>query len=45
MREAGLDPQKDVTIVPAGDPTTVLAEIQNGLIDGNMSVEPTQTAA
>ena len=45
LREAGLDPQKDVTIVPVGDPTTALAELKNGLIDGNMSVEPTQTAA
>ncbi len=45
LREAGLDPQKDVTIVPVGDPTTALAALKNGLIDGNMSVEPTQTAA
>jgi len=45
LREAGLDPQKDVTIVPVGDPTTALAGLKNGLIDGNMSVEPTQTAA
>ena len=45
LREAGLDPQKDVTIVPVGDPTTALAELKNGLIDGNMSVEPTQSQA
>lgn len=45
LREAGLDPQKDVTIVPVGDPTTALASLKNGVIDGNMSVEPTQTAA
>jgi ABC-type nitrate/sulfonate/bicarbonate transport system substrate-binding protein len=45
LREAGLDPRKDVTIVPVGDPTTALAALKNGLIDGNMSVEPTQTAA
>jgi len=45
LREAGLDPQKDVTIVPVGDPTTALAGLKNGVIDGNMSVEPTQTAA
>jgi NitT/TauT family transport system substrate-binding protein len=45
LREARLDPQKDVTIVPVGDPTTALAGLKNGVIDGNMSVEPTQTAA
>jgi len=45
LREAGLDPQKDVTIVPVGDPVTALAGLKNGVIDGNMSVEPTQTAA
>jgi NitT/TauT family transport system substrate-binding protein len=45
LREAGLDPQKDVTIVPVGDPTTALAGLKNGVIDANMSVEPTQTAA
>jgi NitT/TauT family transport system substrate-binding protein len=45
LREAGLDPQKDVTIVPVGDPTTALAALKNGLIQANMSVEPTQTAA
>jgi NitT/TauT family transport system substrate-binding protein len=45
LREASLDPQKDVTIVPVGDPTTALAGLKNGVIDGNMSVEPTQTAA
>ena len=28
LREAGLDPQKDVTIVPVGDPTTALAGTQ-----------------
>ena len=45
LREAGLDPQKDVTIIPVGDPTTALAALKNGVIDANMAVEPTQTAA
>jgi NitT/TauT family transport system substrate-binding protein len=45
LREGGLDPQKDVTIVPVGDPVTALAGLKNGVIDANMAVEPTQTAA
>jgi NitT/TauT family transport system substrate-binding protein len=45
LREAGLDPKKDVNIVPVGDPSTMLAALKNGVIDGAMAVEPTQTAA
>ena len=45
LREAGLDPQKDVTIMPVGDPGTMLAALKNRTIDGAMAVEPTQTAA
>lgn len=45
LREAGLDPRKDVNIVPVGDPGTMLAALKNGVIDGAMAVEPTQTAA
>ncbi len=45
LREAGLDPKKDVTIVPVGDPNTMLAALKNGVIDGAMAVEPTQTLA
>jgi NitT/TauT family transport system substrate-binding protein len=45
LREAGLDPKKDVTIVPVGDPNTMLAALKNGVIDGAMAVEPTQTMA
>jgi sulfonate transport system substrate-binding protein len=45
LREAGLDPKKDVTIVPVGDPNTMLAALKNGVIDGAMAVEPTQTIA
>jgi NitT/TauT family transport system substrate-binding protein len=45
LREAGLDPKKDVTIVPVGDPNTMLAALKNGVIDGAMAVEPTQTVA
>jgi NitT/TauT family transport system substrate-binding protein len=45
LREAGLDPKKDVSIVPVGDPSTMLAALKNGVIDGAMAVEPTQTLA
>jgi NitT/TauT family transport system substrate-binding protein len=45
LREAGLDPKKDVNIVPVGDPATMLAALKNGVIDGAMAVEPTQTVA
>src|SRR6266853_1309893 len=42
LREAGLDPKKDVNIIPVGDPATMLAALKNGVIDGAMAVEPTQ---
>ena len=45
LRQAGLDPKKDVTIVPVGDPNTTLAALKNGVIDGAMAVEPAQTVA
>jgi NitT/TauT family transport system substrate-binding protein len=45
LREAGLDPKKDVSILPVGDPNTMLAALKNGVIDGAMAVEPTQTIA
>jgi NitT/TauT family transport system substrate-binding protein len=45
LREAGLDPERDVTIMPVGDPGTMLASLKNKVIDGAMAVEPTQTAA
>jgi len=45
LRQAGLDPKKDVTIVPVGDPNTMLAALKNGVIDAAMAVEPTQTIA
>ncbi len=45
LREAGLDPKKDVSILPVGDPGTMLAALKNGVIDAAMAVEPTQTLA
>ncbi len=44
-RQAGLDPDKDVTIMPVGDPGTMLASLKNKVIDAAMAVDPTQTAA
>src|ERR1700728_4742365 len=45
LRKAGLDTDKDVTIMPVGYPGTMLASLKNRLIDAAMAVEPTQTAA
>jgi NitT/TauT family transport system substrate-binding protein len=45
LREAGLDPKRDVNILPVGDPATMLAALKNGVIDGAMAVEPAQTIA
>jgi NitT/TauT family transport system substrate-binding protein len=45
LKQAGLDPDKDATIMPVGDPGTMLASLKNKVIDGAMAVEPTQTAA
>jgi NitT/TauT family transport system substrate-binding protein len=44
-RQAGLDPDKDITIMPVGDPGTMLASLKNKVIEGAVAVEPTQTAA
>ncbi len=45
LAQAGLDPEKDVTIIPVGDPGTTLAALKNKVIDGAVAVEPAQTAA
>jgi NitT/TauT family transport system substrate-binding protein len=45
LKQAGLDPDKDVTIMPVGDPGTMLASLKNKVIDAVMAVEPAQTAA
>ncbi len=44
-RQAGLDPERDITIMPVGDPGTTIAALKNKVIDGAMAVEPAQTAA
>ena len=39
LKQAGLDPDKDVTIMPVGDPGTMLASLKNKVIDAAMAVE------
>ena len=43
LAEGGLDPQQDVRIVPVGEPSTQIAALKNGVIDGTMAFEPIQT--
>lgn len=45
LGEAGLDPQADVKLIPLGDTVTMVAGLKNGLVDGMIAVEPTQTEA
>lgn len=45
LQEAGLNPQRDVQIVPAGAPSTQVAALKNGLIDATIAFEPIQTEA
>jgi NitT/TauT family transport system substrate-binding protein len=45
LAQAGLDPQKDVRIVPVGAVQTMIAGLKNGLVDANMAVEPVQSEA
>jgi NitT/TauT family transport system substrate-binding protein len=45
MKQAGFDPERDITIMPVGDPGTMLASLKNKVIDAAVAVEPTQTAA
>jgi NitT/TauT family transport system substrate-binding protein len=45
LKQAGLDPDRDVRIVPVGDPTTQIAALRNRTVDGTMAFEPIQTQA
>ncbi|MFM0007345.1 ABC transporter substrate-binding protein [Paraburkholderia dipogonis] len=45
LKQAGLDPDRDVHLVPIGDPTTQLAALRNHTVDGAMAFEPIQTQA
>jgi NitT/TauT family transport system substrate-binding protein len=45
LTQAGLDPDRDVKIVPVGDPSTQVAALRNHTIDGTMAFEPIQTQA
>ena len=39
---AGMDADKDVTLLPVGDPPSTIAALNAGQIDGAMAFEPTQ---
>ncbi|MFL9913657.1 ABC transporter substrate-binding protein [Paraburkholderia sp. RL17-337-BIB-A] len=45
LRQAGLDPERDVKIVSIGDAMTQLTALQNRTVDGTMAFEPIQTQA
>lgn len=45
LKEAGLDPEKDVTIIATGGVATSLAALQKGDIQAYMAFEPIQTQA
>lgn len=45
LRQAGLDPDQDVTIVPVGGPGPQIAALKQGSIDGTIAFEPIQTQA
>ncbi|MFM0505889.1 ABC transporter substrate-binding protein [Paraburkholderia caffeinilytica] len=45
LRDAGLDPQKDVRLVPIGDPSTQVGAVKNRTVDGTIAFEPIQTEA
>jgi NitT/TauT family transport system substrate-binding protein len=40
LQQAGLDPQKDVTIVPVGGPSGEVASLKNGAVDAIIGIEP-----
>lgn len=45
IKEAGLDPKSDVQIIAAGEPPSQVASLKNGVIDGALAFEPTQSQA
>ena len=45
VKEAGLDPDKDVTIIATGGVTTSVAALQKGDIQGYLAFEPIQSQA
>jgi NitT/TauT family transport system substrate-binding protein len=45
IKEAGLDPKLDVQIIPVGEPSSQIASLKNGIIDGVLAFEPTQNQA
>jgi len=45
LEQAGLDPDKDVTIVPVGLPAQALSAMKAGRVDADIAFEPLTTAA
>jgi NitT/TauT family transport system substrate-binding protein len=45
LQQGGLDPQRDVKLIPVGEPSTQIAALKNGLIDGTLAFEPIQAEA
>ncbi len=45
LTQAGLDPQRDVRLIPVGEPSTQIAALKNHVIDGTLAFEPIQTQA
>lgn len=40
LRQAGLDPQRDVTIIPVGGPSGEVASLKNQAVDAIIGIEP-----
>lgn len=45
LKQAGLDPDRDVKIIPVGDPGTQVAALARRQIDGTIAFEPIQSQA
>lgn len=45
LKDGGLDPQKDVQLVPIGDPSTQIGALKNQTVAGTIAFEPIQTQA
>jgi NitT/TauT family transport system substrate-binding protein len=45
LRKHGIDPDKDVSIIATGDPTTTQAALKSGAVDASLSVPPNSLQA
>lgn len=45
LKQAGLNPDRDVTLIPVGEPGPQIAALANGQVDGSIAFEPIQTQA